>query len=183
VGWNLDHLQTIMGTEFHATAAVDADERFTGRVQVDGIDRTSPGACPAANAEVLLDYHAAAPALAVGTRGACLGAGRRVAGQARLGLEAGGQTARRPDPDSRRVPGKVFVYQTGTGQGTGVTTDTPLHARRAQNFHTDLLGIVVLSKVTFPLPLGERVGVRGRVSLLFAVLLTEFFIPYVTREQ
>jgi len=83
-----------MGTELHTTAAVDADERFAGWVQVDGVDRASPGTGPAANAQLLPDHHAAALALAEGTGGACLGAGRRIAGQARLGLEAGGKTAR-----------------------------------------------------------------------------------------
>jgi hypothetical protein len=128
-----------MGAESHATAAVDADKRLAGRVQVNGIDRTSPGTCSAADTEVLLDDHAAVSALAVGTGGARLGAGRRIAGQARLGLEAGGQTARRPDPNSRRIPGKALVHQTGAGEGTGVATDTPLHARRDQNFHTYIL--------------------------------------------
>jgi len=58
-GWNLDHLQTVMRTEFHATAAVDADEGFAGRVQVDGIDRASPGAGPPTNAQLLPDHNAA----------------------------------------------------------------------------------------------------------------------------
>jgi len=124
-----------MGTEFHATAAVDADEGFAAWVQVDGVDRASLGTGPATNAQLLLNHHAAPPALGEGTRGASEGARRGIAGQARLGLEASGQTARRPDPDPRCVPGKLLVHQAGAGQGTGVTTDTPLHARRAQNLH------------------------------------------------
>jgi len=31
------------------------------------------------------------------------------------------------------------TYETYAGQGTGVTTDAALHARRAQNFHPDFL--------------------------------------------
>jgi hypothetical protein len=128
-----------MGTEIHATAAVDADEGFAGGIQIDGINRTSPGAGPATNTQLLPDHHAAPFSLRKGPRGARRGTGRRIAGQARLGLEAGGKTARRLDPDSRLIPGKVFVHQTGAGEGTGVTPDTPLHAGRAQNLHAYLL--------------------------------------------
>jgi hypothetical protein len=139
VNWNLDHLKTVMGTEFHATAAVNADEGFSGRVQVDGIYRTGSGALAAANAQLLLDHHAAPFSLRIGSCGASEGAWRGIAGQARLGLEAGGKTARRVDPDSRLIPGKLLVHQTGAGQRTGVTTNASFHTRCAQNLHTYLL--------------------------------------------
>jgi len=128
-----------MGTEFHATAAVDADKGFAGRIQVDGIDRASPGAGLATNAQLFPDHNAAPFSLRKSPRGARRNTRCRIAGQARLGLETGGKTACRLDPDSRLIPGKVLVHQTGAGQGTGVTTDTPLHAGSAQNFHADLL--------------------------------------------
>jgi len=104
-----------MGTEFHATAAVDADKGFAGRVQVDGIDRASPGAGSATNAQLFSDHNAASFSLRIGSGGASHGTRCRIAGQARFGLEAGGKTARRLDPDSRLIPGEVLVYQTGAG--------------------------------------------------------------------
>jgi len=128
-----------MGTEFHATAAVDADKGFTGWVQIDGIHRASPGTFPAANAHLLLDHHAASFSLQKGTRGAGGGARRRIAGQARPGLEACGKATRRLDPDSRLIPGKLLVHQTGAGQRTGVTTNASFHTRRAQDLHPYLL--------------------------------------------
>jgi hypothetical protein len=128
-----------MGTERHATAAVNADEGAAGRIQVDGIDGAGPSALPAANAKLLPDYHATIPALAVSPRGASHGARRRIAGQARLGLKAGGKTACRPDPNPRHVPRKALVHQTGAGQGTGVTTNASFHAWGSQNLHTYLL--------------------------------------------
>ena len=128
-----------MGTKFHATAAMDTDEGLAGGVQVDGIDRASRGAGSATNAQLFPDHNAAPFSLRKSPRGARRGTRCRIAGQARLGLEAGGKTARRLDPDSRLIPGKVLVHKTGAGQGTGVTTDTPLHAGSAQNFHAYFL--------------------------------------------
>ena len=127
-----------MGTEFHATATVNANEGFTGRVQVDGVDRASLGTSPTTNAQLLFDHHATPTALSEGTRRASEGARCRIASQARLGLKAGGKTACRVDSYSRLIPGKLLVHQPGAGQGTGMTTDTPLHAGSAQNFHTCL---------------------------------------------
>jgi len=89
LGWNLDHLQTVMGTEFHATAAVNADEGFAGRVQVDGIYWAGSGALAAANAQLLPDHHAAPFSLRIGSCGASHDTGRWIARQARFGLEAG----------------------------------------------------------------------------------------------
>jgi len=128
-----------MGAEFHATAAVNADKGIAGRVQVDGIHWTSPGAFPAANTQLPPDHHAAPFSLRKGACGASHGTRRRIAGQARLGLEASGKTARRPDPDSRFIPGKLLVHQPGTGQGTRVTTDASFHTRCGQNLHANLL--------------------------------------------
>jgi len=124
-----------MWTEFHTTAAVDADKGFAGWVKVDGVDRARMGAGPATNAQLLLDHHAAPFSRRIGPCRASHSAGRRIACQAGLGLEAGGKTARRVDPYSRLVPGKLLVHQTGAGQRTGVTTNASFHARRAQNLH------------------------------------------------
>src|SRR5512139_1900438 len=103
-----------MGTKLHTTAAVDADEGFTGWVQIDGVDRASLSTRPATNAQLLLDHHAAPFPLRKGSCGASHGTRRWIAGQARPGLEAGRQTACRLDPNPRHVPRKLLVHQTGT---------------------------------------------------------------------
>ena len=120
-----------MRAECHATATVNADEWIAGRVQVNGIHRTSLGTGTAANAQLLPDHHAAPFSLQIGARGASDGAGCRIAGQTGFGLEAGGKTARRLDSDSCLIPGKLLVHQTGAGEGTGVTTNASFHTGSA----------------------------------------------------
>jgi hypothetical protein len=128
-----------MGTEFHATAAVNADEGFAGRVQVDGIDRAGLSTGFAANAQLFPDDHATPFPLRIRPGWASNGTRRRIAGQTGLSLEAGRKTARRLNPDSCLIPGKLLVHQTGAGYGTGVTTNASFHAWRAQNFQDYLL--------------------------------------------
>jgi hypothetical protein len=128
-----------MGTKLDATAALNADEGFAGRVQVDGIDGTSLCTGSAANAQFLPDYHATPFSLRIRPRWASNGTRRRIAGQTGLSLEAGRKTARRLNPDSCLIPGKLLVHQTGAGYGTGVTTNASFHAWRAQNFQDYLL--------------------------------------------
>ena len=80
-----------MRAERHAPAAVDADERVAGGVEIDSVHGAGLGAFSTADAEVLFDDDAAVLALRVGTRGAGMRTGRRVAGDAGPCLKTGGK--------------------------------------------------------------------------------------------
>ena len=124
-----------MRAEGDALAAVDADVGIDLVVQEDRVHRARLRALAAADAEVLLLPDPAVAALAQGAGGTRLGARGRTAGQACPGLEPGGKSARRGDADPGLVPGQDLVDLPGTGQGTGMTADAPLHARCPESFH------------------------------------------------
>jgi hypothetical protein len=124
-----------MGTEFDATAAVDADEGFPCRFQVDGIHRAGPRALPATDAEGFFHHHAPSFSLRIGSRGTGHGTGSRITGETGLSLKARGEPARGKNADSRGVPGETMVNQPCASQGTRVTTDTSFHPRGGQDFH------------------------------------------------
>ena len=124
-----------MRTEGNAQAAVQADKRFPFLIDKNGIDGAGGCACTASIAQLFLEDHSAIATRLQGPGGTDLGAWRRGAGQAMHGGEAGGQAAGRMDPNPRGIPGEATMEQTGAGQGTGVATDTSVHAWRGQNVH------------------------------------------------
>src|SRR5208283_1821833 len=124
-----------MGTIGYALAAVDADKRLPGCVEIDRIHRTGLCAGPAADAELL--SHQYASALSLGIRPGRTGrnAGRGVASQTEPWLEPCREAPRRPDADTRRVPGQSLMHKPCTGERARVTSDAALHSRCGQNFH------------------------------------------------
>jgi hypothetical protein len=122
-------------TEWDAQAAVQADERFAFLIDENGINRAGGRTRTAAIAQLFPEYYPAILARLQGAGGAGLGARRSGAGQAMHGGESGSQATGRVDSNPRTIPGQAMMEQTGAGQGTGVATNTSVHAWRSQNFH------------------------------------------------
>src|SRR5512135_2648115 len=108
-----------MGTVGYASAALDADKRLPRCVEIDRIHRTCPCAGPAAYAELLSHHYPSALPLGIRAGRASRNTGRRVAGQTEAGLEPCREAPRRPDADSRSVPGKALMYKPCTGERAG----------------------------------------------------------------
>ena len=124
-----------MRTKGNAAAAVDADKGFALLIDEHCVNRTGRGASAATVAEFFPDDHSAAF-----TRGKCScradsGTGWRIANQAVDSGEPGCQATGGLDANPRCFPGQALVKQPGASQRTGMTADTPVHARRCQNFH------------------------------------------------
>ena len=119
-----------MRTEGDAQTAVQADERFPFLINENGIHRT--GGCTVATtiAQLFLEHHPTVPARYKGAGGTDLGARGRGAVQTMHGGESGGQATGRMNTNPCSIPGKAMVEQTGTGQGTGMATNTSVHAWR-----------------------------------------------------
>jgi len=124
-----------MGAVRHASAAVDADKRLSGSVEIDSIHRTGLCAGPTADAELLSHHDASALPLGIRACRAGRNAGRGVAGQAEPWLEPCREAAGGPDADSSRVPGQTLMHKPRTGERTRMASDAALHSRRGQNFH------------------------------------------------
>jgi len=119
----------------NAAAAVDADKGIALLIKEHRVNRTGRGASAATIAEFFSDDHSAAF-----TGGKCpcradSGTRWRIANQAVDSGEPGCQAAGGLDANSRCFPGQALVEQPGASQRTGMTADTPVHARRCQNFH------------------------------------------------
>lgn len=124
-----------MRTEGDAQTAMQADERFSFLIDENGINRAGGCACAAVTAQLFPEHHPTVTARLQGAGGTDLGARGRGAGQAMHGGESGGQAAGRVDTNPRSIPGQTMMEQAGAGQGTGVATNTSIHAWCGHNFH------------------------------------------------
>jgi hypothetical protein len=114
---------------------VDADKGFALLINEHRVNRTGRGASAAMVAEFFSDDHPAALA-----RGKCPcradgSTGWRIANEAVNSGESGCQATGGLDANPRCFPGQALVEQAGASQRAGMTADTPIHARRCQNFH------------------------------------------------
>lgn len=124
-----------MRTEGDAQPAVQADERRSFLIDENGINRAGGCTCAAASAQLFLENYPAVAAWLQGTGGADPSAGRRGASQAMHGGESGGQASGRMNTNPRGIPRQAMMEQTGTGQGTGMATNTSVYAWCCQYFH------------------------------------------------